>query len=57
MAEEATETAAETKAEATRGDQQAIRKLAQQQAVNNTQSSQAPVDIINSARGRVDTTA
>jgi hypothetical protein len=42
MAQEATETLAQTKAEAAKGDQQAIRKLAQEQAANNTQSAQQP---------------
>ncbi len=41
MAQEAMETAAQTKAEAAKGDQQAIRKLAAQ-AANNAQSAQQP---------------
>jgi hypothetical protein len=41
MAQEAMETAAQTKAEAAKGDQQAIRKLAAQ-APSNAQSAQPP---------------
>jgi hypothetical protein len=51
MAEEATETAATTKAEATKGDQQAIRKLARQRAANNTQGAQQPANIAPNVRG------
>jgi hypothetical protein len=40
MAEEATETLSTTKAEAAKGDQQAIRKLNREQALENTQASQ-----------------
>jgi hypothetical protein len=43
MAQEAMETAAQTKAEAAKGDQQAIRKLAAQ-AANNVQNAQQPVE-------------
>jgi hypothetical protein len=43
MAQEAMETAAQTKAEAAKGDQQAIRRLAAQ-AANNVQSAQPPVE-------------
>ena len=43
MAQEATETAAQTKAEAAKGDQQAIRRLATQ-AANNVQNAQQPVE-------------
>ena len=57
MAEEATESAAATKAEAAKGDQQAIRKLAQQQSLNNTQTTQAPAEVVDSIKGRLDTTA
>ena len=39
---EAMETAAQTKAEAAKGDQQAVRKLASQQSVNDPQSAQLP---------------
>jgi hypothetical protein len=38
-AQEALETAAQTKAEAAKGDQQAIRKLARAQAANPTQEA------------------
>jgi hypothetical protein len=41
MAQEAMETAAQTKAEAAKGDQQAIRKLATQ-AANNAPSAPTP---------------
>ena len=44
MAQEATETLAQTKAEAAKGDQQAIRKLAQEQAANNSQGAQQPAE-------------
>lgn len=43
MAQEAMETAAQTKAEAAKGDQQAIRKLALQSTVN-PQSAQQPAE-------------
>ena len=46
MAQEAMETAAQTKAEAAKGDQQAIRKLAAQ-AANNAQSAQQPTASTN----------
>jgi hypothetical protein len=54
MAQEATETPAQTKAEAAKGDQQAVRKLAQA-----TQASppQAPQTVIDSSRGRLDAKA
>ena len=54
MVQEATETAAQTKAEAAKGDQQAVRKLAQQQAANNAQSVQKPTE---SVEGRLDVKA
>ncbi len=41
--EEATETAAQTKAEAAKGDQQAIRKMASQQALEQAPSAQQTV--------------
>ena len=41
MAQEAMETAAQTKAEAAKGDQQAVRRLAAQ-AANNAQSARQP---------------
>jgi hypothetical protein len=44
MVEETMETAAQTKAEAAKGDQQAVRKLAATQAANNTQSAQPPAE-------------
>jgi len=40
--QEAMETAAQTKAEATKGDQQAVRKLAAEQAAKGTQQGPAP---------------
>lgn len=46
MAQEAMETAAQTKAEAAKGDQQAIRRLAAQ-AANNAQSTEQPTDSTN----------
>jgi hypothetical protein len=46
MALEAMETAAQTKAEAAKGDQQAIRKLAAQ-AANNAQSAQQRAESSN----------
>jgi hypothetical protein len=46
MAQEAMETAAQTKAEATKGDQQAIRRLAAQ-AANNAQSAAEPTESTN----------
>ena len=42
MAEEAMETAAQTKTEAAKGDQQAIRKLARTRAANSTPSAPPP---------------
>jgi hypothetical protein len=48
MAQEAMETAAQTKAEAAKGDRQAIRRLAAQ-AANNAQSAQQPTE--SSKRG------
>lgn len=51
MTEEATETAAQTKAEAAKGDQQAIRKLARQQVANNTQNVQEPAETTPSTKG------
>ena len=43
VAQEAMETVAQSKAEAAKGDQQAVRKLARQQAAGNTQPAQQPV--------------
>jgi hypothetical protein len=57
MVQEATETAAVTKTEAAKGDQQAIRKLARQQAANNTQSADQPPNLINSTKGILDAKA
>jgi hypothetical protein len=54
MAQEATETAAQTKAEAAKGDQQAMRKLAQQQSASNTQSAQPPANVVDSTKGQLD---
>jgi anti-sigma28 factor (negative regulator of flagellin synthesis) len=41
--EEATETAAQTKTEAAKGDQQAIRKLASQQSLQQVPSAHQPL--------------
>ena len=57
MAEEATESAAATKAEAIKGDQQAVRKLASQQAAANTRNVQQQANIVDSARGALNTEA
>ena len=54
MDDEAIETAAQTKAEAAKGDQQAIRKLARTQAPKHTQSTEQHVD---SAKGKLNATA
>ena len=40
--QEAMETAAQTKTEAAKGDQQAVRKLAAQQSANDPKSAQQP---------------
>ena len=42
-AEEAIESIAQTKAEAAKGDQEAVRKLARAQAANHTPPAQQPV--------------
>jgi len=54
VAQEATETTAVTKAEAAKGDQQAIRKLAHQQASSNTQNSALPANTVSSTKGLLD---
>jgi hypothetical protein len=51
---EATETAAQTKTEAAKGDHQAIQKLARQQAQTAASAPQATVD---SSAGKINTTA
>ena len=56
MTKEATETAAATKAEAIKGDQQAVRKLASQQAVN-TRNVQQQANVVDSNRGVLNTEA
>jgi hypothetical protein len=56
MAQEAMETAAATKAEAAKGDQQAIRKLASQTSNNNAQSAPQPV-ITDDINGRLNVKA
>ena len=43
VAQEAMETAAQTKAEAAKGDQQAVRLQARREAANNGQSAERPV--------------
>lgn len=54
MVQEATETLAQTKAEAAKGDQQAVRKEASMQAAQVAQQQTAVVD---SDRGQLDTKA
>jgi hypothetical protein len=56
---EARETPAQTKAEATKGDQQAIRKLVSQQAAQATSSAPTPppVNIVDSDKGTLDAKA
>jgi hypothetical protein len=54
MAQEAMETAAQTKAEAAKGDRQAIRKLAATQAPASAQNPQPPT---NTTKGRFDAKA
>ena len=44
IAQEAMETMAETKAEATKGDQQAIRRLAHQQAAGQPHTTEPPAN-------------
>jgi hypothetical protein len=51
LVQEATETPAQTKAEAVKGDQQAVRKLATEQA------AQQPTSVVDSKRGRLDSEA
>ena len=55
--EEATETVVATRAEAAKGDRQAIRKLANQQAPINIQNAQPAPSVVNSSRGTVNATA
>lgn len=55
--QEAKETAAQTKAEAAKGDPQAVRKLARQQPAVPPQAAQQPTDIVDSSRGKLDTEA
>ncbi|HUZ07933.1 MAG TPA: hypothetical protein VMV89_10655 [Candidatus Paceibacterota bacterium] len=50
MAQEAMETIAETKAEAAKGDQQAIRNVAQRQVASHTQSAEPPVNTGNGSK-------
>ena len=56
-AQEAMETAAATKAEAAKGDQQAIRKLALQVSANNTQSAPQPANSADNINGRLNVKA
>jgi len=51
LVQEATETPAQTKAEAAKGDQQAVRKLAGEQV------AQPPTSVVDSNRGRLDSKA
>jgi len=55
MLQEAKETAAQTQAEAAKGDQQAVRKLASQQAAHAAQTAQPPV--VDSEKGTLDAKA
>lgn len=60
--QEAMETAAQTRAEATNGDQQAVRKLAQTQTVNSPQATPATAGAVVaeaavSANGKLNATA
>ena len=54
MVQEATETLTQTKAEAAKGDQQAVRKLASNQAA---QAARQPPEVVDSNRGRLNTQA
>lgn len=57
MTEEATETLSTTKAEAAKGDQQAIRKLNREQALENTQASQQSAGTVPGSRVLLDARA
>ena len=57
MLQEAKETAAQTQAEAAKGDQQAVRKLASQQAANAARTAQPPAAVVDSDNGRLDVQA
>jgi hypothetical protein len=54
MVQEATETLTQTKAEAAKGDQQAVRKLASNQAA---QAAKQPATVVDSNRGRLNAQA
>ena len=54
LVQEATETPAQTKAEAAKGDQQAVRKLSGEQAA---QAAQQPAGVVDSYRGRLNSKA
>jgi hypothetical protein len=54
LVQEATETPAQTKAEAAKGDQQAVRKLASEEAA---QVGQQPASVVDSYRGKLNTKA
>jgi|HubBroStandDraft_4_1064222.scaffolds.fasta_scaffold838921_1 hypothetical protein len=57
-AQEAIETRAQTKAQATQGDQQAVRKLAQEQAASNSPNSpQAAASSAQTAQSKLDAKA
>lgn len=56
MTQEATETLAQTKAEAAKGDQQAIRKLATEQMASGAQSSSQTAEV-DSNKGKLNATA
>jgi hypothetical protein len=57
MTQEATETLAQTKAEAAKGDPQAIRKLAMLQAAKGGQSQPQPANTVDSAMGKLNAKA
>ena len=57
MTQEANETIAQTKAEAAKGDQQAIRRLATQPVAKGTQSQSQPANTVDSAMGKLNAKA
>jgi len=55
--QEATETAAQTKTEAAKGDQVAVRKLAREQAASQAQSAPPSANVVDSDQGKLDVKA
>lgn len=55
--QEATETAAQTKTEAAKGDQAAMRKLAREQAAHQEQSAPPSANVVDSDQGKPDVKA